>query len=545
MKASHLKIKVKRKKRVPPDPTIIENFMKKGLKSVMYSESSSDSGDDTTEQVFLEATNSEVEDKSKVNDDPDTFHSLLEASTISDMIDTALNPNKQENLHEITSVFVKQEVKDTFENELDIKIEPEDFDNICDPGSPGFHDYSNPASPLAELLELPVSPVTVIKSNLLISEVHSLSAPIQLYSSEVHTLSAPIRPKTIQLYLSEDGSVSQSKPKTKIPTNGPIKEFACEASNCGKSYNFRNEREQHFHGCHPELSNPEERGKRTCTVCLKFFSKVQHMKAHFDAEHKNVVFQCPSCPTSFKIKNSLTKHIKRNHQFICPNCSVMFDTKNKLQTHWESDHKDMEFPFLRVGEVACDICNKIMCSQNSLARHKLEIHENIKKIRSRSRPCTICKENCIGSYQKMKHMRDVHKNGEILKRKCLLCNSEFELYDDFKSHVEAHKDHSICMICGDHFPDSYAQVTHINLVHKQYKYSTLDKNYSCDICGHRVAIKPQIEHHMRKHSKEQNFYICDVCGKSYKFLPPFLYHKQTHTKRMDFCCDLCGKFDEN
>ena len=530
VRASHLKIKVKRKKRLAQDPTIIEKFMLEGLKSIMFSEpSDSDSSDnDATEQVCVNTTKSECNDKSTDKNDPDEFQSLLEAATANDIIDTNfVAPTNQEVLHEITSIFVKQEVKDTFENEMDIKIEPDDFDNTS-AGSPGFQDYSNPTSPLTESIE-PILPIEELKpppplavqfvgnkkSNLVISEVHSLSAPIFL--TPIKNSKIVIYPE--QFYSDKDGQMSKSIENKAKSTEEPQKEFVCEAPDCGKSYNFRNERDQHFHGCHPELSNAEERGKRTCTYCMKFFSKVQHLKAHVDAEHNNVIFSCQHCPKAFKIKNSLKKHVNQTHRHKCPSCAQIFITKDELQTHWDIDHKDMAFPYLRVGEVTCDICNKIMATKSSLARHKLEIHENIKQIRNRFRPCAICKEVSIGNYQKIKHMKDVHKNGEILKRKCLLCNSEFDLYDDFKSHVELHTNVSICMTCGDHFPDELTRFTHINTEHRQNKYSTLKKDISCDICGHRVAIKAQMDHHIRKHSKTENFYICDVCGKSYKFLP--------------------------
>lgn len=532
---------MKRKKRLTQDPAIVEKFMLKGLKSILYSEpSDSDSPDNNaTEQVFLNATKIELDDKSTIKDDPDEFHSLLEAATVCDVIDTdILASSDEEKLHEISSVFVKQEVKDTFDNEVDIKLEPDDFDNI-NAGSPDFHDYSNPASPLAELIQpeltleeivKPPSPVAeqlfnVKKSNLVISEVHTLSAPITLSFNLVNVKKT--RPLIViypegseeQLYISENGSLSPTKAKKAIPSKEKQKEFLCEAPNCGKSYTYRNEREQHLHGCHPELSNPEERGKRTCSFCLKFFSKVQHMKDHVDAEHLNVILNCKHCPKTFKIKHSLKKHFERSHQHKCPSCSQIFVSKDQLQAHWDIDHKDMIFPFLRVGEVSCNICNKVMATKGSLTRHKLEIHENIKKVRLYIRPCGICKEMLLGNYQKQKHMRDVHKSGEVLKRKCLLCNSEFDLYDDFKAHIETHKNVSICMTCGDHFPDELARFTHISTEHRVNKYNTLKKNISCDICGHRVAIKAQMDHHMRKHSKTENFYICDVCGKSYKFLP--------------------------
>ena len=184
---------------------------------------------------------------------------------------------------------------------------------------------------------------------------------------------------------------------------------------------------------------------------------------------------------------------------------------DKLQTHWENDHKDLEFSN-ELDEGNCDICNKMFATQGSLDRHKLSIHLKDFNICSKIVKSRICKEVLEGIWKRSKHMRQVHKKGEILKWKCLFCNSEFELYDDFKEHIETHKDVFICIICGDHFPDSSARTFHIKIKHSREK---LKKIYTCDICGHMKSEKEHLKLHMIKHTLDKNLYMCELCGKSY------------------------------
>lgn len=193
----------------------------------MFSESSDSDVDDdnSTEHVFSEPSKTVEIENLPLEKEPDTLPSLLEATVI-DPIATDLIKKDQDPL-DLLSIDIKQEVKDVLEISLCIKPEPDDVDNISVQASPGFDNYSNPASPVRKhIIPNPESPavenvianpiVKVKRSNLVISKVHSLSDTVKLNSN------LPVVKKTIpQSVKSVDKDsythmTSESQSKTKI-----------------------------------------------------------------------------------------------------------------------------------------------------------------------------------------------------------------------------------------------------------------------------------------------------------------------------------------
>lgn len=86
-------------------------------------------------------------------------------------------------------------------------------------------------------------------------------------------------------------------------------------------------------------------------------------------------------------------------------------------------------------------------------------------------------------------MTQVHLNGKRMKRLCKYCNNEFQLYDEFKTHIESHQGIFICVICGEYFRDSQALSSHAE-DHK--KIDVKLRKYVCDYCGHRLFNKIQL-----------------------------------------------------
>ena len=72
----------------------------------------------------------------------------------------------------------------------------------------------------------------------------------------------------------------------------------------------------------------------------------------------------------------------------------------------------------------------------------------------------------------------------------------FQLYVDFKLHVESHVGCFICIVCGYNFNDASELFMHEE-THR--KIDDELRHYVCDSCGHKLATKAQLQVHMRKH----------------------------------------------
>ena len=178
-----------------------------------------------------------------------------------------------------------------------------------------------------------------------------------------------------------------------------------------------------------------------------------------------------------------------------------------------------------------ETCDKYFAQAKNLRQHHQSVHLGIKQKSPTEFKCKLCKENFTNKYQKEKHHAQVHFYGKKLKRTCRICEEEFELFEDFKMHIDSHQIPFMCLICGSASPNQDSFDTH-RANHRQVDLNL--RKHICDICGHRFFKRLQVMIHMRKHMENANAYVCDICGAGYKYIAPFLYHKKAHEKKKDF-----------
>lgn len=160
-----------------------------------------------------------------------------------------------------------------------------------------------------------------------------------------------------------------------------------------------------------------------------------------------------------------------------------------------------------------------------MRHHNRGVHQDNKKPRSRTDRCKFCKEVFTNKYQKEKHEAQVHRNGLKPTRTCQVCNSEFQLFVDFKQHIESHEGSFVCIICGISNRSESALNTHKE-GHKRVEKEA--KNLICDYCGHKVYNKVRLHVHMIKHKTDVKLYMCAICGQSFKYMGPYHYHMLVH-----------------
>ena len=197
---------------------------------------------------------------------------------------------------------------------------------------------------------------------------------------------------------------------------------------------------------------------------------------------------------------------ENRRDFSCKDakCDKTFRTHYDMKEHFNKIHAGIkkEVP---VEQLTCSECNKVFSTIKILYTHKKFVHEGV-RWGSNVFKCKLCLETFDGKYKKNKHWIQVHRHGEITVRTCHHCHTDFKLFDDFKVHIASHSDCIICTTCGHSFKDSSEHFMH------QESHRMLEedlKQFTCDICNHRLSTKAQLEVHMKKHFALSD-YVCDV-----------------------------------
>lgn len=263
------------------------------------------------------------------------------------------------------------------------------------------------------------------------------------------------------------------------------KDFKCSVEECAGEFSRKHDLTRHMIKMHDQGSKDNESQKnvevRTCKLCEppKVFSTLTYLQIHIDAIHKGKQpkFSCSYCQRAFSFKGSFDRHMENIHA--------------------QQTYKNKAIP-------TCNDCGKEFASKERLYTHRKTVHMGIPQLVRIK--CPICKEIFNSSYLKNKHLAQVHRNGEIKTRTCHVCCTDYELYDDYKAHIDSHEGYFICVTCGHNFIDELSLTLHID------SHRTFDpefRRFKCDACGYRLASKAQIVVHLRKHF-DLDPYVCDV-----------------------------------
>lgn len=184
---------------------------------------------------------------------------------------------------------------------------------------------------------------------------------------------------------------------------------------------------------------------------------------------------------------------------------------------------------------ACDKCDRVTVSAQSLQKHKL-IHL---KLDPKFIKCPTCGEE-FDSYHKLyRHKRKVHEPRDVLE--CAFCEKTFTTKAALKSHTNLYhaevKTAYACTVEG---------CSKVFITSKQYRNHARthdgDTKEVCDECGIQVASKFNLEKHIKRvHLQERNF-SCDVCGYRGFFKFNMVEHMKKHldlSERDRFYCELC------
>ena len=250
--------------------------------------------------------------------------------------------------------------------------------------------------------------------------------------------------------------------------------------------------------------NREHLSKIPCPTCGKLVSPnnmTTHRRTHGDTDP----FKCDKCPSTFKYKRSLDKHILTAHEDIkflnadrgmekrCDEeckCGIQFPSLKAKLEHYRLVH---------LGYQKCSECNRL--TKEGL-RHVCFSDKKPK----RTHFCKFCGKQFAGSSGLHYHIHTEHTAEES---SCDKCGKRFENKVSLKSHIrkQCNKEAEQCTLCGVQVKNMKA---HIYAVHTRDE----DKTHCCEFCGKGFMEKKALEKHkMNVHLKLRPHrcrYGCDI-----------------------------------
>jgi len=165
---------------------------------------------------------------------------------------------------------------------------------------------------------------------------------------------------------------------------------------CNTEFKSSEEMDNHSQECHK--SGMEYK----CKDCDKIWVSHLALELHYVEEHKKVIFCCDICGYERTALHNIKRHKRWKHEgkkdHVCHICGNSFTQPNKLKQHLAAKHDIGEARF------KCDICNKILCSQQQFKVHMEGVHlKNVKY------NCDQCNHSTNTQEALNKHKRRIHR----------------------------------------------------------------------------------------------------------------------------------------
>ena len=290
---------------------------------------------------------------------------------------------------------------------------------------------------------------------------------------------------------------------------------------------------------------PSSDSKYHCDECETGpFMRWESLKRHKLSLHEGFMFDCNLCDRQFTRRDDLTKHqqfIHKGISFDCEICGHSFQDKTHLLIH--------------KSEIKCDVCDKVLCNQLVLQKHKRDAHDP--QYRDGAYSCTKCRYESKKKFHLKLHIQSVHE-GQGPRHFCNLC--PYESHDKFeiKEHKQVEHDgiNFKCEKCEYESNKSVNLRNHIKREHEgithdcpECKYKGKSKDFlkkhisgvhnktkiKCKICDHEVFYYSSLLRHVRQ-EHEGVRYKCSIikCDFSTKFKETLKTHEDRHKRDPDY-----------
>ncbi|KAH6897210.1 hypothetical protein B0T10DRAFT_476314 [Thelonectria olida] len=313
--------------------------------------------------------------------------------------------------------------------------------------------------------------------------------------------------------------------------------FKCSYVGCDKDYIEDKHLKQHVKAVHTLERNhvcPRE-------GCGKSFVTGTRLKRHQAVHEGEERFRCQDCGQSFRKKETLHKHVRKEHQGLpahqCPEpgCTDAFDSKAALKRHRQREHGEAKFWCTECGlkkmpngtEERVGFTTEVL-----LQTHVRQEHQN----------CMFCEFKSAARWELEHHVEMHHSGKKVEDRKTIQCpykgcTKKFTRKSNLNAHTRvAHE--GFRFICGE-----------VDLSNAGLAGWTNDQG-----CGDKFSAKVRLEDHIRykhlgqerpKHSKTEpsqpdligevsgaanlikNTIICSQCNEGFSRYHDLDAHNQT------------------
>ena len=265
--------------------------------------------------------------------------------------------------------------------------------------------------------------------------------------------------------------------------------------------------------------NIKNKPEYICNICLKAFSKKDHLTRHETVVHFGVRQTCPYCQQQF---SHLDRHIKTKHTqtnpkesvkvlYPCNLCNKVFNKRSVLNTHKETIH-GIQLPNYKQ---TCQYCGKGFAN---LSQH-IDIVHNISKKFS----CQKCHKQFYDNRELRRHHIKYLKTGVCEKEVSqenfrFACDFDFCTYkSNKKSNMEMHRQSVhlnfkiACPECGKQLSSKANLNSHVKNVHdKKLVNGVLEKNpfhlsIRCKLCDYTTNRAMHMDRHMLSVHSEAAF----------------------------------------
>ncbi|KAF4425216.1 transcription factor IIIA [Fusarium acutatum] len=256
--------------------------------------------------------------------------------------------------------------------------------------------------------------------------------------------------------------------------------FKCPYDGCEKDYIEDKHLKQHIKAVHTL-----ER-KHVCQKegCGKSFVTGTRLKRHQAVHEGEERFRCQDCGQSFRKKETLSKHVRKDHQGLpalqCPEqgCRHAFESKAALKRHRDKDHGEAKF--------WCGECGLKRMPDGTdqrvgfTAEVLLQAH-----IRQEHQNCIFCEFKSASRWELEKHVEMHHSGQSVEDRKNIACpydecTKKFTKKSNLNAHIRtAHE--GFRFVCGQ-----------VDLNSSGLQGWTNDQG-----CGDKFSTKSRLEDHIR------------------------------------------------
>ena len=128
--------------------------------------------------------------------------------------------------------------------------------------------------------------------------------------------------------------------------------------------------------------------------------------------------------------------------------------------------------------------------------------------------CCICQKKFLLRNNLLKHLRNVHNQGDGEKHICPTCGKQFYYKDDLRNHLQIHIGDLKFKCTEENCDKAYSTLKALKK-HKKLTHELDIESVTCKVCNKQLSTKFKLKAHMLVHSNAKPF-SCTHCSETFK-----------------------------